>query len=503
MSGIIGLIGERNAGQKLYAALYALQHRGQDAAGILSYNFSRAQFHLEKDYGLVGDVFKPHRLARLKGSMALGHTRYSLSDGTDQGELQPLVLSYPYGIGMVHDGNVTNYDEIVDFLTHSKHRRPFGFNDLELLLHLTADGLAAGNPAGDLVHNLAVAVRQVQRRARGAYSVVAMLADRGLFAFCDPHGIRPLLIGRKRRENGQTSYCFASEEQAFFGLGFEYWRDMAPGEFAFVDRELHFHASVLEQTASHPCMFEWIYLAGPETQWHGRSVYEVRLRLGELLGRLCQARGFDVDVVAPVPDTSRPAACRLAEVLQVPYREVLIKNRYVQRSFIERQAELRRAIVGLKLAPVVSEIRGRSILLVDDSVVRGTTANRIVALLRQAGAGKIYFASTSPPVRHACFYGIDFPREQELLGNGRTEAQMQEALGVDGLVFLPQEQLFDALGVPSLCMACVSGNYPVPVDADDFLGSRRFQADAPAAGDDADSADSNPSQPPASGADAA
>lgn len=477
MSGIIGLIGEPNAGQKLYPALYALQHRGQDAAGILSYNFSRAQFHLEKDYGLVGEVFKPHRLARLKGSMALGHTRYSLSDGADQGELQPLVLSYPYGIGMVHDGNVTNYDEIVDFLTRSKRRRPLGFNDLELLLHLTADGLANGNPAGDLVHNLKMAVQQLQRRAKGAYSVVAMLADRGLFAFCDPHGIRPLLIGRKRHDDGRTSYCFASEEQAFFGLGYAYWRDMAPGEFAYVSRELQFHAEVLHQVQAHPCMFEWIYLAGPETQWHGQSVYEVRLRLGELLGRLCLQQGFDVDVVAPVPDTSRPAANRLAEVLQVPYREVLIKNRYVQRSFIERQAELRRAIVGLKLAPVPSEIRGRSILLVDDSVVRGTTATRIVSLLRRAGAGKIYFASTSPPVRHACFYGIDFPREQELLGHGRSVAQMQELLGVDGLVFLPQEQLYEALGVPSLCMACASGAYPVPVDAQDFLASRRFRAD--------------------------
>ena len=486
MSGIIGLIGEPNAGPKLYPALYALQHRGQDAAGILSYNFSRAQFHLEKDYGLVGDVFKPHRLARLKGSMALGHTRYSLSDGADQGELQPLLLSYPYGIGMVHDGNVTNYDEITDFLTQKKHRRPLGFNDLELLLHLTADGLAASNPAGDIVHNLSTAVRQLQRRAKGAYSAVAMLADRGLFAFCDPHGIRPLLIGRKQLADGRSSYCFASEEQAFFGLGYDYWRDMAPGEFAFVDRDLQFHASVLHQVASHPCMFEWIYLAGPETQWHGRSVYEVRLKLGELLGRLCQARGFDADVVAPVPDTSRPAACRLAEVLQLPYREVLIKNRYVQRSFIERQAELRRAIVGLKLAPVPSEIRGRNILLVDDSVVRGTTATRIVALLRQAGAGKIYFASTSPPVRHACFYGIDFPREQELLGHGRSEAQMQQELGVDGLVFLPQEQLYEALGVPSLCMACVSGEYPVPVDAHAFLASRRFRGDAPDAENDID-----------------
>lgn len=478
MSGIIGLIGEPNAGQKLYPALYALQHRGQDAAGILSYNFSRAQFHLEKDYGLVGDVFKPHRLARLRGSMALGHTRYSLSDGTDQGELQPLVLSYPYGIGMVHDGNVTNYDEIADFLTRKKHRRPFGFNDLELLLHLTADGLATGNPAGDLVHNLTGAVRQVQRRVKGAYSAVAMLADRGLFAFCDPHGIHPLLIARKPLEDGRTSYCFASEQQAFFSLGYDYWRDMAPGEFAFVDRDLQFHAAVLEQETSHPCMFEWIYLAGPETQWHGRSVYEVRLKLGELLGHLCRAQGFDVDIVAPVPDTSRPAACRLAEVLQVPYREVLIKNRYVQRSFIERQAELRRAIVGLKLAPVPSEIRGRNILLVDDSVVRGTTATRIVALLRQAGAGRIYLASTSPPVRHACFYGIDFPREAELLGHDRSVAQMQQELGVDGLVFLPQEQLYEALQVPSLCMACVSGDYPVPVDAADFLASRRFGGDA-------------------------
>lgn len=471
MCGVVGLIGEDDAGAKLYPALFALQHRGQDAAGILSYDFERSQFHLEKDLGLVQDVFSTERQQRLKGSMALGHTRYSTIGTVDKEDLQPLFLSYPYGIGMIHNGNVTNYEEVVDYLRNRKLRWTFSRNDLEILLHMTAMGLASRKDSQNLPENLAGATRDLLERVQGAYSAIGMLADQGLFAFCDVHGIRPLLLGRKK--NGDKySYCFASEKQVFFGLGFEYWRDLRPGELVLVDKDLNFHSFLLSEKKARPCMFEWIYFAGSETEWHGRPVYEVRLNLGKILAEECLTRGLDIDVVAPVPDTSRAAACRLAEVLNRPYREVLIKNRYVQRSFIVNQPELRKMMVNLKLSPVESEIRGKKILLVDDSIVRGTTSARIIRLLRESGAEKVYLASTCPPIRHPCFYGIDFPEGPSLAAYQKSEDEVAKALEVDGLVFLPLSRLKEGLGLSSLCSACLDGDYPVPVSSETFLKTR-------------------------------
>lgn len=473
MCGVVGLIGEQNAGEKLYPALFALQHRGQDAAGILSYDFERSQFHIEKDLGLVEDVFSPERMKRLKGAMALGHTRYSTIGSVDKEDLQPLFLSYPYGIGMIHNGNVTNYDEVVDYLRHRKLRWTFSRNDLEILLHMTAVGLATRKASQNIPENLAGSVRELLQQVQGAYSAIGMLADQGMFAFCDMNGIRPLLIGRKK--NGDKySYCFASEKQVFFGLGFEYWRDLQPGELVLVDRDLNLHSYVLSEKKSRPCMFEWIYFAGSETEWHGRPVYEVRLNLGQILAEKVLSKGFDIDVVAPVPDTSRAAACRLAEVLERPYREVLIKNRYVQRSFIVNQPELRKMMVNLKLSPVQSEIKGKKVLLVDDSIVRGTTSARIVRLLREAGAEKVYLASTCPPIRHPCFYGIDFPDSEALVAHNRSEEEIAKILEVDGLVFLPLERLKEGIGLQSLCSACLDGDYPVPVSVEKFMQTRRL-----------------------------
>lgn len=473
MCGVVGLIGEDQAGEKLYPALFALQHRGQDAAGILSYDFDRCQFHLEKDLGLVEDVFTSERRKRLKGSMALGHTRYSTIGSVDKEDLQPIFLSYPYGIGMIHNGNVTNYDEIVDYLRERKLRRTFSRNDLEILMHMVAVGLASRKESQDIAGNLSASVKELLEQVQGAYSAIGMLADQGLFAFCDMNGIRPLLIGRKR-QGDKYSYCFASEKQVFFGLGFEYWRDLRPGELVLVDKDLNFQSYILAEKKPRPCMFEWIYFAGSETEWHGRPVYEVRLKLGEILAQECQKQGLDVDVVAPVPDTSRAAACRLAEVLEKPYREVLIKNRYVQRSFIVNEPEVRKMMVNLKLSPVQSEIKGKKILLVDDSIVRGTTSNRIVRLLREAGAEKVYLASTCPPIRHPCFYGIDFPEGESLVAHKRSEAEVARILEVDGLVFLPLNRLQEGLGLSSLCSACLDGDYPVPVSSENFLKTRNL-----------------------------
>ncbi|XGC80122.1 amidophosphoribosyltransferase [Bdellovibrio bacteriovorus] len=472
MCGVVGLIGEDSAGEKLYPALFALQHRGQDAAGILSYDFDRSQFHLEKDLGLVEDVFSTERRLRLKGSMALGHTRYSTIGTVDKEDLQPLFLSYPYGIGMIHNGNVTNYDEVVDYLRNRKLRWTFSRNDLEILLHMTAVGLASRQDTASLPENLAASIKELLEQVHGAYSAIAMLADQGMFAFCDKNGIRPLLVGRRKNGN-KYSYCFASEKQVFFGLGYEYWRDLKPGELVFVDKDLNLHSFLLSEKKARPCMFEWVYFAGSETEWHGRPVYEVRLNLGRILAEECKKKGLDIDVVAPVPDTSRAAACRLAEVLEKPYREVLIKNRYVQRSFIVNQPELRKMMVNLKLSPVESEIRGKKILLVDDSIVRGTTSARIIRLLRESGAEKVYLASTCPPIRHPCFYGIDFPEGESLVAFQKTEEEVAKVLEVDGLVFLPLNRLKEGLGLESLCSACLDGDYPVPVSTENFLKTRQ------------------------------
>lgn len=472
MCGVVGIIGEEQAGQKLYPALFALQHRGQDAAGILSYDFDRAQFHLEKDLGLVQDVFTAERQQRLKGSMAIGHTRYSTIGTVDKEDLQPLFLSYPYGIGMIHNGNVTNYDEVVDYLRNRKLRWTFSRNDLEILMHMTAVGLASRKESQNLPENLAASIKELLQRVQGAYSAVGMLAEQGLFAFCDANGIRPMLIGRKK--NGDKySYCFASEKQVFFGLGYEYWRDLNAGELVFIDRDLNLHSFLLSEKKARPCMFEWVYFAGSETEWHGRPVYEVRLNLGKILAEECMKRGLDIDIVAPVPDTSRAAACRLAEVLERPYREVLIKNRYVQRSFIVNDPELRKVMVNLKLSPVESEIRGKKILLVDDSIVRGTTSARIIRLLRDAGAEKVYLASTCPPIRHPCFYGIDFPEGESLVAYQKTEEEVAKILEVDGLVFMPLNRLKEGIGLDSLCSACLDGDYPVPVSEEKFMATRQ------------------------------
>lgn len=475
MCGVVGLIGEQHAGVKLYPALFALQHRGQDAAGILSYDFDRSEFHLEKDLGLVAQVFPPERLEKLQGGMALGHTRYSTIGTVVKEDLQPLVFSYPSGIGMAHNGNVTNYNEILEFVRNRRSRWTFTRNDLEILLHMMSIGVADRMNLGLSASTLAEAARDVVTKVKGAYSVVGMMADQGMFSFCDSQGIRPMLIGRKP-VGDKFSYCFASEKQVFFALGYEFWRDLNPGEFVFVDRDLNFSSFSLSEKKARPCMFEWVYFAGAETEWHGRPVYETRLRLGEILAeesrRILAEKGLEVDVVAPVPDTSRAAALRLAEVLQKPYREVLMKNRYVQRSFIVNQPELRRAMVNLKLMPVESEIRGKKILLVDDSIVRGTTSARIIQLLRESGAEKVYLASTCPPIRNPCFYGIDFPEGEALVAHKRTEDQVADLLGVDALIYLPLTRLKEAIGLDSLCSACLDGDYPVPVSEKDFLEAR-------------------------------
>lgn len=483
MCGVVGVIGPEEAAKEVFLGLFTLQHRGQDAAGILSYDEGEGPgFHLFKDNGLVESVFNEEIVNRLPGRMAIGHTRYSTVGNSDnKHDIQPLVLNYPYGIGMAHNGNLVNYYELVEKLKHERRRMPITNNDLEVIQNLFADALLEGSNGSDekiRFEQLEKAVNTVMKQAVGGYSVVSIVAGQGMFAFRDPKGIRPLILGRRetmvRDATGslvkKPAYCVTSEMILLSFLGYEVVGDLAAGELVFVDLDGNIQRKVLPcaETPT-PCMFEWVYFAGAESILEGKPVYNARLALGKGLAQkvkpFMDSGVMKPDIVVPVPETSRIAAIALAEELNLPYREVLIKNRYIQRSFILNTPEKRTKAVDLKLNPVTSEIKGKNVLLVDDSIVRGTTSKRLVDLVRRAGAKEVYFVSTCSPIRHPCYYGIDFPSTDELIATGRDEAQIASALNADQVLYLDQESLREAIGLRSLCMACLDGKYPTDISA--------------------------------------
>ncbi|MGE3260599.1 MAG: amidophosphoribosyltransferase [Bacteriovoracia bacterium] len=491
MCGVVGIIGPEEAAKEVFLGLFTLQHRGQDAAGILSFSEGEGPgFHLFKDNGLVESVFNEEILNRLPGRMALGHTRYSTVGKSDnKSDIQPLVLNYPYGIGMAHNGNLVNYYPLVEKLRKERHRMPLTNNDIEVIENLFADALLdeGANIESKLSFALLEkAVTKVMKEAVGGYSVVSMIAGQGMFAFRDPKGIRPLILGKRETMVKDASgslvkkdaYCVASEMILLSFLGYEVVGDLKAGELIFVNLEGQLQRKILPlaQTPT-PCMFEWVYFAGAESILEEKPVYTARLELGKGLAHKIKesiARGeMKPDIVVPVPETSRIAAIALAEEIGVPYREVLIKNRYIQRSFILNTPEKRTKAVDLKLNPVKSEIKGKNVLLVDDSIVRGTTSKRLVDLVRRAGAKEVYFVSTCSPIRHPCYYGIDFPSTEELIATGRTESQIAEALNADRVIYLDQESIREAIGLKSMCMACLDGKYPTDVTAGIAFRERR------------------------------
>lgn len=491
MCGVVGIIGPEEAAKEVFLGLFTLQHRGQDAAGILSYDEGEGPgFHLFKDNGLVESVFNEEIVNRLPGRMSLGHTRYStVGPSGSKGDIQPLVLNYPYGIGMVHNGNLVNYYQLVEKLRRERHRMPLTNSDLEVIENLFAESLldAAGGAEDKLsFEKLERAVSSVMKEAVGGYSVISLIAGQGLFAFRDPKGIRPLILGRRetmvKDKTGalvkKPAYCVTSEMILLSFLGYEVVGDLKAGELIFIDLEGNIQRKVLPQaTTPAPCMFEWVYFAGAESILEEKPVYTARLQLGKGLARKIREsidRGeMSPDIVVPVPETARIAAISLAEDLKLPYREVLIKNRYIQRSFILNTPEKRTKAVDLKLNPVKSEIKGKNVLLVDDSIVRGTTSKRLVDLVRRAGAKEVYFVSTCAPIRHPCFYGIDFPSPEELIATGRNESQIAEALNADRVIYLDQEGVKEAIGLKNLCMACLDGKYPTDISASVAFRERR------------------------------
>ena len=492
MCGVIGVIDPQSSETRGAAAaaafdtfrgLLALQHRGQDAAGILSYDAQTRMFMCEKDLGLVTNVFDQQKIEKLTGSMAIGHTRYATMGGDGRRDIQPMVTGVPFGLGMAHNGNILNYTELADALSTEYNRQLLTANDLEVMINYFADFLMNGKTVADTdtfsFGNIKSATEKMFGVLTGGYAVVALLAGQGMVAFRDPKGIRPLVLGMRETDDGRKAWCIASESIAVNYLGYAYQRDIAAGEVVFIDMDGNLQSAMATQEKQKaPCMFEWVYFSGAESTIDHQPVYGARLRLGERLAARTRAaidaNEISPDVVMPVPDTSRPAAIAAAEALNLPYREGLIKNRYVARSFILSGQDKREWAVELKLSPVPGEIEGKNILLIDDSIVRGTTSKRIISLLRKYGAKEITLAITCPPHRHACFYGIDFPDPADLVAHGKTVEQIAETLGVNKVIYLDEHDLREAIGLTQLCMACINGKYPTATkDAEEFSQARK------------------------------
>ena len=471
------------AAYEAYRGLLTLQHRGQDAAGVLSFDSDRQKFYQKKDLGLVAQVFEQEDIESLVGNMAVGHTRYATVGGDGKNDLQPLVTGFPFGVGMVHNGNLVNYHSLVEHLNKNLHQQMLTNNDLEVLLNLWCHSILSqrGSEHGPFHFEHCVnAAKSILEVANGAYAVVGLMAGAGLFGFRDPGGIRPLVLGRRERagQPGVYDYCLTSETLALNFLDYTYVRDIAPGEVILITEKGEvFSQVVVDRKKKSHCMFEWVYFAGAESSIEGKSVYGTRLNLGRVLSKKAKAsidaKTIKPDFVCPVPDTSRTSAIALAESLGLPYREGLIKNRYIQRSFILDTQEKREKAVELKLSPVKSEIEGKNILLVDDSVVRGTTSKKIIDLLKRHGANEVTLAITCPPLRHACFYGIDFPADEQLIANGRTTEEIAEWVGANQVIYLDEDDLVEAIEVPELCMACINGQYPTcTAEAEEFQRRR-------------------------------
>lgn len=437
MCGIVGVIGRGPVNQLLYDSLLLLQHRGQDAAGIATSNGS--QFNMYKAHGLVKDVFRTRNMRSLPGSSGIGQVRYPTAGSSESvEEAQPFYVNAPFGITFAHNGNLTNWKELRESLYKIDQRHINTNSDSEVLLNVLAHELQR-SANGVSLDETAIfnAVRALHQRVKGAYAVVAQISGYGLLAFRDPHGIRPLCMGRSESAQG-TEWMVASESVALEGSGFTFVRDILPGEAVFISLDGKVSSELCSSGAIHaPCIFEYVYFARPDSVLEGVSVYGARLRMGEYLAdKLARSlRLGDIDVVMPIPDSSRPAAMQLADRLGLNYREGLIKNRYVGRTFIMPGQAVRKKSVRQKLNTIGMEFKGKNVLLVDDSIVRGTTSREIVDMARAAGANKVYMASAAPPVRYQNVYGIDMPTQQELIATGRDDEQIARIIGADALIY--------------------------------------------------------------------
>ena len=481
MCGIVGIVGTSEVAAQLYDGLTVLQHRGQDAAGIATAVGNQLRVH--KGNGLVRDVFDARAMALLEGRIGIAHCRYPTAGSEGSDEAQPFYVNSPFGIALAHNGNLVNTDALRREVFEQDRRNVNTESDSEVLLNVFAHELDTQNAlTPEAVFR---ALEGVNRRAKGGYAVVCTVLGLGLVAFRDPHGIRPLVLGRRAGANGSDEYIVASESVALDVLGFARVRDVAPGEGIVITARGELHARQCAPAMPHaPCIFEYVYFARPDSMIEEISVHKARMRMGVTLGEkiLRQRPDHDIDVVIPIPDTSRDSALELAHVLGVKYREGFIKNRYVGRTFIMPGQGERAKSVRRKLNPIPLEFNNRVVLLVDDSIVRGTTSRQIVQMARDAGARKVYLASAAPPVRHPNIYGIDMPSREELVAHGRSEREIEQFLGCDWLVYQDLPDLEAAVAGPKFPdrkfdSSCFSGEYVTGIEPGYFERLKQLRSD--------------------------
>lgn len=457
MCGVIGIHNAEDIGQDLYNALLLLQHRGQDSCGILTVDDE--SLYLNKYQGLVSDVFSEKTLKQFRGKTGVGHVRYPTVGSSSLQDAQPFYLNYPTGIGIAHNGNTINCAELRAQLRDNQ-RALTSKCDVEIILNVLAEELLKLSSSNSF-ENIKKAVENVLTRVNGGYSVITVSVKNRLVAFRDPRGIRPLIIGKKQTKNG-TSHAFCSETAPLEFLGYEIVRDVKPGEVIYVNPEGVMKSETLTSEKPAHCMFEWVYFSRPESVIEKLGVYEAQFSLGKELASEFLKKQKEIDVVMPVPDSSRPAALACAEALGKPYREGLVKNRYSQRTFIMPSQEAREKAVRFKLSPVIKEIKNKRILLVDDSIVRGTTSEKIIKIMKEAGAKEIHFAVTCPAITHPCFYGIDMSTTDELIAANKKQEDVGKAIGADSITYQTIGGLKTAIPL-HLCAACLDGNYPTDV----------------------------------------
>jgi amidophosphoribosyltransferase len=487
MCGIVGVVSHGPVNQLIYDALLLLQHRGQDAAGIATSHGNT--FSMHKANGLVRDVFRTRNMRSLPGNSGIGQCRYPTAGSSSEEEAQPFYVNAPFGITLAHNGNLTNADQLKIEMFKKDRRHINTDSDSEVLLNVLAHEIQQGTSSFSLDPSILFkAVAALHRRVRGSYAVVAQIAGYGLLAFRDPYGIRPLCIGFNDTENG-PEYLVASESVALEGLGFHFLRDVMPGEAIFIDNEGKlYNEQCADNPVLNPCAFEFVYLARPDSVIDGASVYATRLKMGEYLAEKIR-REFsagDIDVVMPIPDSSRPSAMELAMTLNLDYREGFIKNRYIGRTFLMPGQAIRRKSVRQKLNAISAEFKGKSVLLVDDSIVRGTTSREIVQMARDSGAKRVIFASAAPPVKFPNVYGIDMPTRSELIAHGRTEEQVCREITADALVYQDIDALKSSITdvnpmLKKFEASCFDGDYITGDISRDYLDRIEFARENPKA----------------------
>ena len=483
MCGVVGIFGRGPVAARLYDALTILQHRGQDAAGITTLDGQRMRS--SRGLGLVRDVFGQTAMSGLSGSIGIGHVRYPTAGCDRPDEAQPMYVNAPWGIALGHNGNLVNSEKISEELFAQDRRHVNTESDSEVLLNVLAHELSAASTNGATPESVFAAVDGVHRRCRGAYATTTLIAGVGLLGFRDPHGIRPIVLGKRKTEAG-TEYILTSESVVLDILGFKLVSDLAPGESVLItlDGKLHRHQSDLAQPHT-PCLFEYVYFARPDSMIDDLSIYKTRLRMGEALAKkiLREWPDHDIESVIPIPDTSRTACLPMAQMLGAKYREGLIKNRYIGRTFIMPGQTERAKSVRRKLNTIALEFRKKNVLLVDDSIVRGTTSRQIIQMAREAGARKVYLASASPPVRHPNVYGIDMPAASELIAAGRTEDEVCRLIGADKLIYQDLSDLEKAVRGKNKKLAgfdssCFNGEYVTGLEEGYLEQLQRRRADA-------------------------